>query len=109
MVLLLIKISLKADYPGDDVIRLSEILNTICDQEGYCGHSVNWDAKRHERLLLIAEWESVVAVERHLQTNEFRLLIETAKTNMENYAISLAKVLSRGGFDLAKEVKGLAA
>jgi quinol monooxygenase YgiN len=105
MVLLLIKIALEADYQGGDVIRLSEILNSIGAHEGYCGHSINWDPNRQERLLLIAEWKSEAAVERHLQTDEFRLLIETAKTNAENYAVSLAKVLSRGGFELAKGAK----
>jgi quinol monooxygenase YgiN len=103
MVLLLIKIDLKADYLGDDVIRLNEILNSIDAQEGYCGHSVNWDPKSQEQLLLITEWKGKSAVERHLQTGEFRLLTETAKTVGKNYAISLANVLFRGGFELAKE------
>jgi quinol monooxygenase YgiN len=103
MFLLLIKIDLKADYLGDDVIRLNEILNAIDTQEGYCGHSVNWGLKSTERLLLIAEWESEAAVERYLQTDEFKLLLETIKTVGKNYAMSLASVFSRGGLELTKE------
>jgi quinol monooxygenase YgiN len=103
MVLLLINIDLKDDYLGGNMIGLNEILNSIAAQEGYCGHSVNWDLKRHERLLLITEWKSEAAVERYLQTDEFKLLLETAKTVGKNYAMSLANVLSRGGFELTKE------
>ncbi len=103
MVLLLIKINLRVDYLSDDVIRLNNILNSISAQEGYCGHSVNGDPKRQERLLLITEWESEAAIERHLQTDEFKLLTETIKTIGKNYAIRLANVLSRGGFELLKE------
>lgn len=103
MVLLLIKIDLKADYLHDGVIRLKEILNSIGTQDGYCGHSVNWGHKRQEQLLLIVEWKSKAAIEMLLRTDEFKLLIETTKKVGENYAISLANVLSRGGLDLAKE------
>ncbi len=103
MFLLLIKIDLKADYLGDDVIRLNEILNSIDAQEGYCGHSVNWGLKSPERLLLIAEWKSKAAVERYLQTDEFKSLLETIKTVGKNYSMSLASVLSRGGLELTKD------
>jgi len=103
MVLLFIRIDLKADYLDGDVIRLKEILNSIDAQEGYCSHSVNCDHKEQEQLLLIAEWKSTAAIKRLLQTDDFKLLIETAKTVGKHYAVSLANVLSRGGIELAKE------
>jgi len=103
VVLLLIKIDLKADCLDGDVIRLKKILNSIDAQEGYCSHSVNWDHKGQEQLLLISEWKSAAAIKRLLQTDDFKLLIETAKTLGKHYAISLANVLSRGGLELAKE------
>lgn len=103
MVLLLITIDLKDDYLGGDLFKLDGILSSLDAQEGYRAHSVNRDLRNQAQLLLIAEWKSEAAVERYMQTDEFKLLIQTIKMVGKKYAVSFVNVLSSGGLELPKE------
>lgn len=103
MVLLLINIALKEDHLSGDLNRLDELLSSLEDQEGYCTHTVNRELKRVEQLLLIIEWENEVTATAYLDSEAFKLLVETIKKVGAHYSSILTGVLSRGEIEIVRE------
>lgn len=103
MILLLFTIDLKSDCQSNGVAGLDEVLNSIVTQEGCCGHSISLGIKGNGGLLLVTKWNDEAAAERHMQTDEFKLLIQSVEKVGKTNAISVANVLSRGGFELIEE------
>jgi quinol monooxygenase YgiN len=103
MILLLFTIDLKSDCQSNGVAGLDEILSSIVTQEGCCGHSINRGLKGNRGLLLVTEWNDEAAAERHMQTDEFKLLVQSVEKVGKTNVMSVANVLSRGGFELIEE------
>ncbi len=103
MILLVFTIDLKSGCQNNEVAGLEEILSSIVTQEDCCGHSISQDIEGNGGLLLVTEWNSEAAAERHMQTDEFKLLIQSVEKVGKTNAMSVANVLSRGGLELIEE------
>ncbi len=103
MILLLFTVDLKSDCQSNDVADLDEILSEIVTQEGCYGHSISQGIKGNGGLLLVTEWDSETAAERYMQTDEFKLLVQSVEKVGKTNVLSVANVLSRGGFELIEE------
>jgi quinol monooxygenase YgiN len=103
MILLVFTIDLKSGCQSNEVAGLEEILSSIVTQEDCCGHSISQDIKGNGGLLLVTEWNSEAALEKHMQTDQFKLLTQTVEKVGKANAMSVANVLSRGGLELIEE------
>lgn len=103
MVLLCIKIDLKDNDFGGDLIWLDEFLVSLKSQDGYCGHNIKRDINHQEKLLLVVEWTNDVALKRCLQKEEFKLFREKIKAIVEKFTSSMAWVLTYGEIRLVMD------
>ena len=53
--------------------------------------------------LVVGDWESRQAMEKHFQGDDFEILIGAARVLGETFTISIAEILKTDGFELVRE------
>jgi len=61
------------------------------------------DSEKENTFILVGEWKTRQAMEKHFQTREFELLIGAARVLGETFSMNIAEVMKTGGFELARE------
>jgi quinol monooxygenase YgiN len=98
-----IKIEIKP-YKSDEFVNsMRSVLTKICKQKGCLGYNVYRDSEKENTYILIGEWKTRQAMEKHFQTNDFEVLIGGARVLGETFGMSIAEVSKTGGFELARE------
>jgi len=62
------------------------------------------DSEKENTYILVGEWKTRQAMEKHFQSNEFELLIGSARVLGETFSMKIAEVSKTGGFELAREL-----
>ncbi len=98
-----LKIEIKP-YKSDEFVNsMRSVLTNICKQKGCLGYNVYRDFEKENTYILIGEWQTRQAMEKHFQTNDFEVLIGGARVLGETFGMNICKVLKTGGFELARE------
>ena len=98
-----LKIKIKP-YKSDEFVNsMRSFLPKICKQKGCLGYNVYRDSEKENTYILIGEWKTRQAMEKHFQTNDFEVLIGAARVLGETFGMSIAEVSKTGGFELARE------
>ena len=61
------------------------------------------NSEKENSYIVIGEWKTRQAMERHFQRNEFELLLGAARVLGETFEMNIADVLKTGGFELARK------
>ncbi len=90
-----------------DVIAISNsIKEPICVEPG-CNHfSLYNDINNDNALMLVGEWESQEALKQHIQSHDFRKILEVMELASRAPEISFNTVSDRVGFELIEKLKG---
>ncbi len=75
----------------------------IRKEKGCLGYSVYRDYEKENTYILVGEWQTRQAMEKHFQTLNFEVLIGAARVLGETVVINICKVSQTGGFELARE------
>jgi quinol monooxygenase YgiN len=75
----------------------------IFKEKGCLGYSVSRDSEKKNIYSVIGEWKTRKALEEHFQTNDFEVLIGSAKVLGETFTMNISKTFKTGGFDLARK------
>ncbi len=98
-----LKIEIKP-YKSDKFVNsMRSFLPKICKQKGCLGYNVYRDSEKENTYILIGEWKTRQAMEKHFQTNDFEVLIGAARVLGETFEMNIAEVSKTGGFELARE------
>lgn len=98
-----LKIEIKA-YKSDEFINsMRSVLCTITKEKGCLDFSFYQDLEKQNRFMLVGEWKTRQAMEKHFQTNDFEVLIGAARVLGETFAMNIAEVSKSGGFELARK------
>ena len=98
-----IKIEIKP-YKSDEFVNSTRsFLPKFFKQKGCLGYNVYQDSEKENTYILIGEWKTRQAMEKHFQTNDFEVLIGAARVLGETFAMNIAEVSKTGGFELARE------
>jgi quinol monooxygenase YgiN len=98
-----LKIEIK-QYKSDEFIQtIRSIFRGIRKEKGYLDFSVYQDSYKENTYLVVGEWKTRQAMEKHFQTHEFELLIGAARVLGETFEMRIAEVSKTGGFELARE------
>jgi len=91
-------------YKTDEFVNsMRSFSRRICKQKGCLDFNVYQDSDKENTYILVGEWKTRQAMEKHFQTHEFELLIGAAKVLGETFAMNIAEVVETGGFELARE------
>jgi quinol monooxygenase YgiN len=98
-----IKIEIKPYKRDEFVNSMRSFLGKIRKEKGCLDFSVYQDSDNENTHLVVGEWETRQAMEKHFQTHEFELLIGAARVLGETFSMNRAEVSKTGGFELARE------
>jgi quinol monooxygenase YgiN len=98
-----LKIEIKPYKPEEFVKSMRSLSSSIRKEKGCFDFSVYQDSDNENTYLVVGEWETRQAMEKHFQTHEFELLIGAARVLGETFSMNIAEVSKTGGFELARE------
>ena len=98
-----LKIEIKPYKENEFVDSTRSLLRSIHKGKGCLNFSVYQDSSKENEYLVVGEWKTRQDMEKHFQSDEFELLIGTARVLCETFAMNIAEVLKTGGFELARE------
>ncbi len=103
MLIYQLKIEIKP-YKTDEFVKSIQYLSPkIRKQKGCLGYSVYQDSEKKNTYIVVGEWKTRQAMDKHFKTHEFELLIGAARVLGETFAMNIAEVSKTGGLELAKE------
>ena len=98
-----IKIDIKP-YKLDEFTKsMHDLSPKIRKQKGCLGYTVYRDLERENTYILVGEWRTRQAMEKHFQTHDFEVLVGAARVLCETFTMNIAKVTETGSFELARE------
>ena len=98
-----IKIETKPYKPNEFVDTMRSLLPSIHKGKACLNFSLYQDALKENAYLVVGEWETDQDMETHFRSDEFELLIGTARVLCKTFTMNIAEVLKTGGFELARE------
>ncbi len=98
-----LKIEIKPYKPDEFLNSMSSILRSIRKEKGCLDFSVYWDSEKENTYLLVGEWKTRQAMEKHFKSQNFEVLIGAARVLGQTFAMNIAEVSKTGGFELARE------
>jgi quinol monooxygenase YgiN len=98
-----LKIEVKPYKPDEFINSMRSLSRSIRRQKGCLDFRVYQDSDKENTYLVVGEWKTRQAMEKHFQTREFELLIGAAKVLGESFSMNIAEVSKTGGFELARE------
>jgi quinol monooxygenase YgiN len=102
-----LKIEVKPYKPDEFIDGIRTLLRIIRKEKGCLDFSVYRDSDKENTFLVVGDWETRQAMEKHFQTRDFELLIGAARVLGESFSMNIAEVSKTGGIELAKEQMAL--
>ena len=103
MLIYQIKIEVR-QYKTDEFVKsMRSFSRRIRKQKGCLGYDVYRDFEKENAYILVGEWKTRQAMEKHFQTREYELLLGAAKVLGQKFAIETAEVSKSGNFDWARQ------
>jgi quinol monooxygenase YgiN len=98
-----IKIDIK-QYKMDEFVKsMRSFSRKIRKEKGCLAYSVYRDSEKENTYSVVGEWNTRPAMEKHLKTQNFEVLIGAARVLGDTFEMNIAEVLESGGFKLAKK------
>ena len=98
-----LKIEIKP-YKADEFVKsMRSFSRRIRKEKGCLDFSVYRDSEKENTYILVGEWKTRKAMEKHFRTRDFEVLIGAARVLGESFEMKIAEVSKTGGFELARE------
>ena len=82
---------------------MHSFLPKICSQKGCLDFRMYQDTERENMYIVVGEWKTHQAMEKHFKTHDFEVLIGAARVLGETVEMKITEVSKTGGFELARE------
>jgi len=87
------KIEIKPYKQDEFVNSMRSFLPSIRKEKGCLDFSVYQDSEKENTYIVVGEWKTRQAMEKHFQTHEFQVLIGAARVLGETFAMNIAEVI----------------
>ena len=98
-----LKIEIKPYKREEFSKSISSFLPKIRKGKGCLGYSVYRDSEKDNTYIVVGEWKTRQAMEKHFKTHDFEVLIGAARVLGETFEMNIAEAVKTGGIDLARE------
>jgi len=98
-----LKIQIKPYKPDEFVSSMRSYLRSIRKEQGCLDFSMYRDSEKKNTYIVVGEWKTRQAMEKHFKTREFELMIGAAKVLGEAFEMNIAEVSKSGGIELARK------
>ena len=103
MLIYQLEIEIKQYKLDEFVNSIYSITSSIRKQKGCLDISGYQNSQKENSYIVIGEWKTRPAMERHFQTHEFELLIGAARVLGETFAVNICKGSRKEGLELVRE------
>ena len=103
MLIYQLKIEIKPYKPDEFVKSMRSLSLKIRKKRGCICFNFYGDSEMENTFIMVGDWKTRQAMEKHFQTKEFELLIGAARVLGETFVMNIAEVSKTGGFELARE------
>ena len=103
MLIYQLKIEIKQNKLDEFVKSMHSFLPKICSQKGCLDFRVYQDTERENMYIVVGEWKTHQAMEKHFKTHDFEVLIGAARVLGETFEMKITEVSKTGGLELARE------
>jgi quinol monooxygenase YgiN len=103
MLIYQLEIVIKPYKLDEFVISMRSIMSSIRKQKGCLNVSGYQNSEKKSTYMVIGEWKTRPAMERHFQTHEFELLIGAARVLGETFTVNICKNSGQEGLELVRE------
>jgi quinol monooxygenase YgiN len=103
LVNVLIKIIIKKYKKEEFLESMRMYLEEIRKQPGCLHYELYQDSDKENSYLMVGEWRSAKAMEKHFQTREYELSLGAAKVLCNTFKIETSEVLHIGNHDWARQ------
>ena len=93
MLIYQLKIKLKPYKPDEFVSNMHSFLSKVRKEKGCLGFNVFKDSEKENEYIVVGEWKTRQALEKHFKTHEFELLMGAAKVLGETFEMNIAEVI----------------
>ena len=103
MLIYQLKIEIKQNKLDEFSNSMHSFLPKICSQKGCLDFRAYQDIERENMYIVVGEWKTHQAMEKHFKTHDFGVLIGAARVLGETFEMKITEVLKTGGLELARE------
>ena len=104
MFLCQIKTVVKTNKFDEFVKTLHSLEEDFCKEKGFAGFGVYASIEEENTYMVISEWKTNQAMEKHFNSKNYTLLIGAIRVLGETFEISGVESKHRGDFQMAKEM-----
>lgn len=94
-----LKIEIKPSKADEFINSMSSLLRSIRKEDGCLDVSVYRNFETENRFIVVGEWKTQHAMDKHFKTHEFELLIGAATVLGETYAMNIAQITKTGALN----------
>ena len=106
MLIYQIKIQVR-QYKTDEFVKsIRSFSHSIRKEKGCLDLSLYQEFDKENTFIVVGEWKTRHAMEKHFQNQSFELLIGATRVLGETFVMNICNVLKTGGFKLASEQIG---
>ena len=99
-----IKIVIKPYKTEEFVKSMRSFSRRIRKEKGCLAYSMYRDSDKDNTYIVVAEWQTHQAMQKHFQTHDFEVSIGAARVLGETFEFNTAEVLKTGGFKLVEQI-----
>jgi quinol monooxygenase YgiN len=103
MYLYQLKLVINENKLDEFVETLLSLLSGFRQEKGCLDFSLYRDIEKLKTYIVVGEWKTREAMEKHFRGNDFSVLIGAARVLAETFEISINETSEKGGIKLAKE------
>jgi quinol monooxygenase YgiN len=103
MFIYVMKIVIKPYKTAEFENTLRPIWSNFLKAKGCLGYSVCQDTEKKNTFMVVGEWQTRQAREKHFKTHDYEVLIGAARVLGENFAMNIAEVTESGALELARK------
>ena len=103
MYIYVMKIVIKPYKTDEFESELYAISQNVRKAKGCLVYSVYRDTEKKNTFMVVGEWQTRQAREKHFKTHDYAVLIGAARVLSENFEMDIAEVTKSGSLELARE------
>ena len=103
MYMYVMKIVIKPQKTVEFDNTLRSISRNFLKAKGCLVYSVYRDTEKKNTFMVVGEWQTRQAREKHFKTHDYAVLIGAARVLSENFEMDIAEVTKSGSLELARE------
>jgi len=98
-----LRVVIKDNKVDEFAKALMSIMSRFRQEKGCLNYSLYRDIEKVKTYIVVGEWTTSLAMEKHFKGKNFSVLIGAARVLGQTFEISINEILEKGDFKLARE------